>query len=166
MQENRLLKQAIAAKAIKEELRALGQIDPQLMEDMVEGETNFFEEITYAAKKLGELTAMEDGLQRYIDKLTLRKGFLAGQQSRIRNTMLKAMQLADEKTVRTIVATLTRSASSARVLILDEKLLPDDCVEIERKASKTKIKDKLQKGQKVPGAEMSNGGETLTVRLT
>lgn len=50
------------------------------------------------------------------------------------------------------------------VVITDEAALPDAFMKISKSPSKTAIKDALLAGQDVPGAALSNGGRSITVR--
>ena len=63
-------------------------------------------------------------------------------------------------------AEFTASVTPGRpgVVITDEAALPDAFVRVERKPDKTAIKAALEQGQVIPGAELSNGLPTLTVR--
>jgi len=50
------------------------------------------------------------------------------------------------------------------VVITDPDALPDAFVRVERKADRAAIKAALEQGQVIPGAELSNGLPTLSVR--
>ena len=59
---------------------------------------------------------------------------------------------------------LSIGATQPAVVIFDETALPESCVRVKREPNKTEIRKMLSEGQSVPGAALSNGGETLTVR--
>ena len=50
------------------------------------------------------------------------------------------------------------------VEIVDEGLLPEEFFRITKTPNKTLIGEKLKAGEDVPGAQLSNGGESLTIR--
>jgi hypothetical protein len=50
------------------------------------------------------------------------------------------------------------------VIVVNEAELPDEFVKIERKPNKTAIGNALKAGMQVPGASLSNGGETIQIR--
>jgi hypothetical protein len=50
------------------------------------------------------------------------------------------------------------------VVITNKEALPEQFIRIKREEDKVAIKDALKRGEIVPGAELSNGGETLTIR--
>ena len=58
------------------------------------------------------------------------------------------------------------SVSAARpgVVITDEAALPDQAWRVERKIDKAKLRELLEAGEVVPGAELANGIPTMTVR--
>jgi phage host-nuclease inhibitor protein Gam len=62
------------------------------------------------------------------------------------------------------VATITMSEGREKAIISDENMLPDAYMRIKKEPDKTAILDALKAGQAVPGAVLSNGGRTLTVR--
>ena len=60
---------------------------------------------------------------------------------------------------------LSIRAGQPRVIITDETLLPPDCVRIKREPDKIAIKERLSRGEPVPGATLSNSEETLAMRI-
>lgn len=51
------------------------------------------------------------------------------------------------------------------VVIADETLIPDEYVRITRAPDKMAIKEALKAGAVIPGADLGNGGSSLTVRF-
>lgn len=101
-----------------------------------------------------------------------RSGDLATRRSRIearaeakRQAVLAALIACDRRKLELPEITISVTPVKPSVVIEDESLLPESVMEPQpAKPSKTLIKAKLDAGWPVPGARMSNGGSTLTVR--
>jgi hypothetical protein len=79
-----------------------------------------------------------------------------------------AFRLMTQADVRKLVlpqATLSIRAGQPRVIITDEARLPPDCVRVRTEPDKVRIKDRLARGERVDGAELSNSEPTLAVRI-
>jgi hypothetical protein len=76
------------------------------------------------------------------------------------------MQSGEIKTVETPAGTITRKSVPPSVLIVDEAAIPADYWKpSDPKLDKKAVGEALKAGREVPGAMMSNGGETLQVRV-
>ncbi|UEM08095.1 siphovirus Gp157 family protein (plasmid) [Skermanella rosea] len=159
-----LQKEAIAVAKLKQVITEAGHDDPELIAGMIEGSTEFREIIGTLFDRLAEAEDMTAALAERSKAIQARKKRYEGRIEAIRNIIFEGLVLADERKVELPEATCALTAARQSVVITDEAALPDDCVKIERKPDHTTIKAKLDAGQAVPGATLSNGGQTLTIR--
>lgn len=62
-----------------------------------------------------------------------------------------------EARVRTALFTVSLCDSPAKVTVLDEGLVPDDCWRTRREIDKGALLDRLKRGEAIPGAEITRG---------
>lgn len=158
--------QGEAAKALLLNIRTEIGDDEDLALTAVEGETNLVEAITEALNRVLEIEAMEEAIALQQKALSQRKDRLSNQAERIRAAILLAMGSADLKKLELPRATLTRKAMPAKVIITSEADLPSAFVieKTELKPDRKALLEALKANQKIPGAELSNGGESLMIR--
>jgi Siphovirus Gp157 len=160
------LKNEIAAvNAVKEFIAVHGHADDEsLLHDSIEGQTSFLELMAILLDETRHAEAMEEATGERMKKLGERKKRYGEKAEKLRALMLDSMRLTDMRKLELVEGTLSIGAARASVIITDEAALPDDCVKIERRPDRTAIKKKLDAGEAVPGAVLSNGGESLTIR--
>lgn len=139
--------------------------DEQLRADMVEAETDAHEFLTMLVRRIGETGAMSEGTALYIKELVERKSRFERRIEALRALALKIMNAAEARKVELPEATLSIRNGTPRVILTDEKLLPDDCVEVVRNPDKATIKLKLAAGGVIPGAVLSNAEPSLSIRI-
>jgi len=76
-----------------------------------------------------------------------------------------ALHLAGLRKLEFPEATVSVTPGRQSVVIVDEGQLPDEFMKIEKRPDKSAIKEMLERGLPVEGAALSNGAETLTVRV-
>ena len=91
----------------------------------------------------------------YAKKLEIRK-------ERLRNFITSYMKSTNTKVINTDFAKISFRKSKATD-IYDESLLPEDCFIIDKKPSKAKVREKLDKGEEVQGARIIEN-ENLQIR--
>jgi hypothetical protein len=139
--------------------------DEILRADMIEAETDANEFLSQVVRAIGANKVLATGTKAYIDELSERKARIERRDEALRSVALKIMQTADLKKAELPEATLSIRNGTPKVVIIDETALPPDCVRTTVSPDKTAIKEKLSSGQAVPGAEMSNGEPTLSIRV-
>jgi hypothetical protein len=82
----------------------------------------------------------------------------------VRTLCMKVMEKAEVNKRQLTRATIFIRAGTPSVVITDETALPPDCLRMHPKPDATKIKERLARGDTVPGAEMSNAAPVLTIR--
>ena len=141
--------------------------DPECLLDTLDGISDFQDKLAAIARSAASDEAMLEGLTQYQVKLADRRAALKDRSERKRRLVLHYMEDAGIKKITKPDITVSRRALPPSVIITDDKLLPDRLmrrqwvVEPDKKA----IKEALQKGEQVMGATLSNGGETLSVKI-
>jgi hypothetical protein len=155
-----------AADVLKEQLREIAGDDEDVIRDTLEGEIDLRGLIALAAEQNTIDTASVNGLIYFIEKLRDRKDRIEKRIGMRRAAMLAAMQSGEIKTVETPAGTITRKSVPPSVLIVDEAAIPADFWKpSDPKLDKKAVGEALKAGREVAGAMMSNGGETLQVRV-
>jgi len=153
---------------LKALLADLGHADDddydQLLADTIEGETRFFGMLERLISKVLEAEAFADACKAMQGDLAIRKKRFEEKGEFIRGIIADALRLIDERKLTLPCGTLTLSARAPSVQIIDEALIPRPFLREKVEVDKTKLRDALKAGESVPGAALSNGGETLTIR--
>lgn len=160
-----LSREGEATKALLENIRDILADDEEAKADFIEGETNLRQVLERAVCRLGEIDAMRDSIKSYTSEMDARAKRLSAQAEHIRTAIIAAMSAAEVRKVELPVATLSLGASPAKVVVISEADIPAQYWKrgdptLDKRALLSDLKDKV----KVPGAELSNGGEQLMVR--
>jgi hypothetical protein len=138
--------------------------DGDLRRDMIEGETEAMAILTELASRIADASSMQVAVKDRLDALRSRKERFAKHEELWRRLALRIMQAANIKKAQLGEATLSVRSTPPAPIVTDEEALPEWAWRIKRELDKTAIRDHLKAGEFVPGAEMSNGDETLSVR--
>ena len=138
--------------------------DPECLLDTLEGLSNVQEQLAALVRSAVNDEVLVDGLHEYEARLADRKCALKARALRKRRIALSYMADLDLKKIVAPDLTITRKFVPPSVLITDPLQIPDELMRIKREPDKTAIKDALERGP-VPGAAMSNGSETLQVKI-
>jgi len=140
--------------------------DDETLLDTLDGCTTINEQLAAIAREALEAEALADGLKAYQDALARRKGRLIERGAKLRRMALRYMSELDLKKIVAPDLTATRKALGPTVVIIDENMIPVEFVRIERTPNKTAIKAALVAGEDIDGATLSNGGETIAIRIS
>lgn len=142
------------------------QGDPQLVLDMIEGETDLHEAAAVIYEETVDDIALAAGLKSMIDTLQERHSRIMRGIETKRNLILMAMERAEVKTIRTPLATLTVGATAPKAVVSDEAQIPAKFWKTaDPTLDKAALNEALAAGEEVPGAQLSNGGVKLTIRV-
>lgn len=158
--------QGEAAKALLLNIKDVVEDDAEMIETAIEGETSLKEAISAAVDRILELDAHEEAIAVQIATLQVRRERFEHQSDRIKAAVHVAMGQAELRKLELPQATLGVRAVPPKAEITDESLIPSkfwkpSAPKLDRKAVLDALKDK----QEVPGATLSNGGETLSIRV-
>ena len=162
-----------SAAFTKEYLRqreALLEAYPELAEDM-EALSDTLEGVTYAPELIAgfirdarEDDAMADALGSMIKDMQERKQRLGNRADKRRSAAMAIMQAIGLTKLEQPDFTASIRRVPPKVEITDETAIPDFYIKVVRSPDKTLLKEALAKGP-VPGAALSNGGETIALRF-
>jgi len=138
--------------------------DEECLRDTLEGATTITDQLAALVRSAINDEAMADGLKEHQVKLANRKTSLLERARKKRAIAMHYMSDLGLKRITASDMTVTVKPVPPSVVIVDESLLTDQFVRIRREPDKTAIKEALKAGA-VPGAILSNGSETLQVKI-
>lgn len=167
-QARELDKQATAAKALLDSIRSVDPTDEILALDAVEGETDLFEVVDAILLRRAATLALAEGTKAAVADLQQRQKRFEERAAYDRTLIEQALALAELKTVQRPVATLTMADRKPSLVITTEADIParywkPGAPTLDRKALAADLAE-LGDGEVIPGAVLSNGAPTLTIR--
>ena len=124
-----LARQAAAAASLIEYLKDVDEDDDDLVQDSIEGETDFLETIDRVLEMEAEAVMMADALKERIAKMTARKKRFEDRKGWLRGILEMAMAQANGDrplpfTLQTAAATVSLKTGRMTITVTDEALLP------------------------------------------
>lgn len=139
--------------------------DPEAIRDTLEGETNLHETIRSTLLSVEEDQLMVDGLTARIDDLNERRARFKDRIEAKRALIEQALQIGGEPKVETDLGTVYLRPVPAKVVVTDEASIPSQFWLPEPPKLNTKaVLAALNSGLEIPGATLSNGGQSMTLR--
>jgi hypothetical protein len=165
-----LRQQIEAARALVAELYPILENDDNTRRDMIEGSTDLHEALRGAVARIVEMAALRAGIEATIKVLKDRLGRYDQQEERLRTAMLSAMEIGGLARLETPLGTVTRNAVPPSVVVTNEAEIPAAFWKradptLDRRALLAALKE-LPPGEHIAGAELSNGGMTLALKLS
>jgi len=139
--------------------------DEALRADMIEGSTDAFAVLSRIVATMREATATVAAIKIQADALWSRAERFERREKAMRALAQRIMEAANIRKAELPEATLSIRAVAPSLVITDESALPDWAWRVKRELDRTAIKERVKAGDFVPGAEMNNGGSTLSVRV-
>ena len=182
------LNEAKAVKALRESIGALGE-DEDLMVDVIEGETSLMEAIEKLLGQIRDCDVTIEGCKAVKASLSDRQVRAEKTKATTRALIEQAMSIAELDKLPTPTATISLAKGQRKVVINDESeipsrfwVTPDPVLDAKALAAALKERDKaiaaladLEGDEKaaaiaalpaeIPGAELTNGAPTLTIRV-
>lgn len=138
--------------------------DPELAADTFEG-MGLNDVLSRLVRQAQEAKAMAGGIADLIGEYQSRKSRFERRNEAMRSIVLGLLQRSGVAKVQLPEATVSIGKGRASVVITDETRLPKWALRVVKSPDKTAIKERLDAGKKVAGAELVTGGETLTMRV-
>lgn len=160
----------LAAEDVAREINALMAEYPQLaddeelLRDMLEGNTRFDSIMDRLLSEMRDNETLAEASAQRIGKIRERQTRLVHRAQFLRGLMHRLLTLTGLKSVALAEAKISVVNSPDKVIITDESAIPDAFMKITKEPNKTAIKNAIKSGQLIPGATMSNGGTTISVR--
>jgi len=140
------------------------KLDDEFKSDILEGSTDLLEIVDRLLYDLILTDSYIEGIKITRARIELREKKLKGRQEVIRRIIRRLLEAAEMRKITVSNGTASLTAKPQSVEIIDEGLLPENFFRIKKEPNKTLIGERLKAGEDVPGAQLSNGGETLTIR--
>lgn len=154
---------------ILQQIESLKLLYPELVEDewelSLESETEFKEFLRKVEQCRQNAVALMEAVQHQIDLLHERAKRFDRREQAMRKLELKLLEAADLRKIELPEATMSITAGRWKVIITDEKELPEEFLRNKPEPDKPKIREYLESGGTVPGAVISNPEPHLTVRV-
>ncbi|WP_022697882.1 siphovirus Gp157 family protein [Euryhalocaulis caribicus] len=163
--EHRAQRQIEAAQMLRKNYAAVVEGDPEMLHDLLEGETDLFEMIDRLIVSSDEAEVIVDGIKKREEELQARRKFAEDRKARIRTLIEQAMSVADLKTLKRPLATLSLSARKPDVKVTEEADIPTQFWKAGKpRLDKAGLRAALEAGETIPGAAFGNAAPTLIVR--
>jgi hypothetical protein len=158
--------QGEAARVLLANIRDVIGDDEEMAVSAVEGETMLVEAISSAVDRVEDLDTYCESLDARIAELSVRRSRFEDQAARIKAAIHVALGQAEIRKLELPQATISLRAVAPKAEITDEALLPSKFwKEQDPKLDKKAVLDALKAKETVPGATLSNGGETISIRV-
>lgn len=151
------------AAELRERL-ALDQEDEETRHDIIEGATDLLEILAKIARSAREAEAFGDALQAMQKDMAARRARYETRAAHLRSVILWAMQEAGITKHEAPDLTMSVGKSGRSVIVTNATVLPKNLVEFTVTPDKAAIKARLNSGDEVPGAMLSNSAPSLTIR--
>lgn len=153
------------AQALLGNMRDLLGDDADLIASTVEGETQLVDVMQRGLARVLELNGMLDGIAGMIASLKDRGERLETQRDRIKELLSVAMQTAGMKRLESPLATVSLRAVAPSVVVTSESDIPSRFWKPqEPKLDKRELLKALKDGA-IAGAQLSNGGQTISIKV-
>jgi hypothetical protein len=140
------------------------QIDPEFLSDLAEGQTNLFEAIDVLLHDDLHDRAMIEGLKFVLTDMEARKHRLDTRIETRRALFEQALLIMERPSLERPTATISLAARPAALTVTDEALLPSHFFRAKPVLDRKALREALERGETAPGAHLSNGPMTLTIR--
>lgn len=158
--------QGEAARCLLANIRDVIGDDEEMIATAVEGETSLIEAISAAVDRIEELKAHREAIETRVKDLGDRRDRFEDQESRIKAAIHVAMAQAELPKLELPQATISLRAVPPKAEITDEALVPSKFWKPQDpKLDKKAVLDALKAKEAVPGAVLSNGGQTISIRV-
>ena len=181
------IREAQAARALRDSIIASAGRDEELILDTVEGETSLLEMIDGLLARMAEDEAFIAGLDRMLETLKGRKDRFAVRIETARELITQALAIAELPKVERPTATLTMAARAPTLIPTDEALIPSEFWKpgkptLDRKALTEALRTRAKALRElpddeaarvaaiaslppdIPGVTLSNAAPSLTIR--
>lgn len=137
--------------------------DQQLFADTIESlQDSIADKAIGYGKVINQLVADKKQLTEKISHDQDRKRILSNNISRLKLALQHGMETAGKDKIKDIDLSIWIQNNQPSVAVTDDKLIPDEFTEVEKKLDKTAIKQALNDGEEVPGAKLV---QTRSIRI-
>tara|TARA_R110000822_G_scaffold21722_8_gene68736 strand:- start:6094 stop:6606 length:513 start_codon:yes stop_codon:yes gene_type:complete len=154
---------AAAARALLQSMAEL-IVDDETAEIIIDTETTLPDAIAAALNRIDVLESHAEALSGAVDRMEARMCRFAANVATLRRSIQSAMETVNLRKLELPVATLSLRTTPRSVVIVDADQVPASYKRHPPPVpDKTLIKSAINSGLTVAGAELSNGGVTLSI---
>lgn len=163
---NNIRAELVKWDALRRQIEDMDGIDEQTILDTLEGETNLTDALLSIADEIQEREAQVEGINSFINKLRDRQKRIEGTTDTLRKAIFSAMDRARLPKVVGERCTLSLRAVPTSLTVIDETQIPPDYFkEPKPQLDRSLVLKALKDGYDIPGCVLSNGGQSLTIRV-
>jgi phage host-nuclease inhibitor protein Gam len=159
-----MLKAQIEAAVVAQILEALREEGDDAVQFAIREGTTYEDFLTQLVDYQADAASMVEAISERQKNLADRKSRFNGRIDKARDALADLLRGANLRKYEMPECTLSLGHTPSSLRILDESSIPEAFIRIKSEPDRAAIKDALKKGEIVPGAELSNGGETLIIR--
>jgi hypothetical protein len=159
-----LSREAEAARTLLLNIKDVIGDDETASADAIEGQTNLKEACEAAAQRLVDIESLSTAIEEQAERLAARRSRLQRQSESIRAALAAALGMAEQTKIETAVATISLRSVPPKVIVTDEASIPPEYWKRgDPKLDRKSLLAALKEGE-VPGATLSNGGQTIAIK--
>lgn len=166
-EKRRLQIETQAATALLTSIREIVHDDEEARVDAVEGETSLLEAIDAAVDEIDQCEAMQEAIKTRVKHLNARAERFENKAARLKLAIIAAMQAIELKKLQRPSATLSLPKTRDRLVIVDESAIPSEWQKeqpVEFKLDKAGLLAALKEGAKIPGTDIGQTDQTVSIR--
>ena len=154
-----------AAKLLLAQLKDICAADPDFLRDTIEGQTNIRELIAVLVAEEGEDKAIISALETFAEGLAARKNRIKARIETRRALLATALEVAGCQSLETPTGTVSIRKVAPQAITTDESEIPSRFWKPAKPTlDRTALTAALKAGETVPGATLSNGSQTVSIR--
>ena len=159
-----LREQTSTARALLQTFADVLTDDEQAQADLVEGETDLDRALENAVLRIAEIEAMLAGLKELSDRIAARRSRIEAQADSLRAAVMVAFEATGQRRLELPFATVSRRSVPPKAIVVSEAEVPASFWKrADPKVDMRALLAALKEGP-VPGAELSNGSETISIK--
>lgn len=135
-----------------------GEVDIDISKALEKAQGTFEEKAIATAIVSRKLTTYSEQIDGEIKRLQALKKHVDGEEERVEKYLSDALKKADIESIKGVYANISFKSTPPKVIVDDEKLIPEEYIKIktERSLDKTKIKNAINTGIEVQGAHLES----------
>lgn len=160
-----LRQQSREIAALAHQIRELCGDDDLAFADTLDGETDAIRAASAVVRTIAAMEAMEEAAKGLSNRYGARAKDFADRAGRARSALLQFMGEIGEKSLILPEGTVTVKAGTRKVVgDPDPREMPPQFVRIKHELDRAAVKSALERGETVPGCELSNATPALQIR--
>jgi hypothetical protein len=132
--------------------------------DTLEGETDLFELCRRLLEQIETDEGLQAALKEQVEARKLRSDRAGERVKHNREAIMALLQCAGLDKLALPEATLSVRGVSPKPIVTDEAAVPETLCRIKRTPDMAAIRAEVEAGRAVPGVQLDNGGQALTIR--